>query len=52
MKRKEKFLKIAFLDRDGTLVKEYPDEEWAFIQKPEFIEGTVEGLKNLKELGY
>ena len=45
-------MKIAFLDRDGTLVKDYPDKDWAFVKTPEIMEGTVEGLKVLKELGY
>lgn len=26
VKMKPSYLKIAFLDRDGTLIKDYPDE--------------------------
>ncbi len=44
--------KIAFLDRDGTLNKDYPDQQWADIKVPELLEGTIEGLWKLKELGY
>ncbi len=32
-------MKIAFLDRDGTIIKDYPDREWANIKTPEFLEG-------------
>ena len=28
VKMKPSYLKIAFLDRDGTLIKDYPDEKW------------------------
>ena len=45
-------MKIAFLDRDGTISKEYPDEEWNSITEPILLEGTIEGLKKIKEKGY
>ena len=48
----KKSLKIAFLDRDGTIIKDYPDEKWREIKEPEFLEGSIEGLKELKEMGY
>ena len=49
---KPSYLKVAFLDRDGTLIKDYPDEKWREIKEPEFLEGSIEGLKRLKEMGY
>ena len=52
VKMKPSYLKIAFLDRDGTLIKDYPDEKWRGIKEPEFLEGSIEGLKRLKEMGY
>ena len=52
VKMKPSYLKIAFLDRDGTLIKDYPDEKWREIKEPEFLEGSMEGLKRLKEMGY
>ena len=52
VKMKPSYLKIAFLDRDGTLIKDYPDEKWREIKGPEFLEGSIEGLKRLKEMGY
>ena len=44
--------KAIFLDRDGTIIKDYPDEKWREIKEPEFLEGSIEGLKRLKEMGY
>lgn len=52
VKMKPSYLKIAFLDRDGTLIKDYPDEKLREIKEPEFLEGSIEGLKRLKEMGY
>ena len=25
-------MKVAFLDRDGTIIKDYPDREWANVK--------------------
>lgn len=43
---------IAFLDRDGTIIKDYPDEEWRTVTEPEFMEGAITGMKALGELGF
>lgn len=45
-------MKAAFLDRDGTIIKDYPDETWAEICEPEFLAGSIEGLRRLNEMGY
>lgn len=45
-------LKAAFLDRDGTIVQEYPDAEWANVWEPIFLDGAIEGLKALQEREY
>ncbi|MDO5713013.1 MAG: HAD-IIIA family hydrolase [Tissierellia bacterium] len=45
-------MKVAFLDRDGTLNKDYPDDRWAEIKEPEILPGTIEGLKYLKKKGF
>lgn len=45
-------LKVAFLDRDGTLNKDYPDSEWCNKKEPEILAGTLNGLRYLKEKGY
>ena len=44
--------KIAFLDRDGTISKEYPDEEWRYVNNPILLNNTIEGLKVIRDLGY
>ena len=45
-------MKVAFIDRDGTIVKDYPDDQWRHISEPEYLEGAIEGLKGLQEMGY
>ncbi len=46
-------LKIAFLDRDGTLILEPVDtEQIDLVEKVQVLPGVVEGLKRLKEEGY
>ena len=44
--------KIAFLDRDGTISKEYSDEEWKNINTPILLNNSIKGLKIIKDLGY
>lgn len=46
------FIKIAFFDRDGTIIKDYPDAEWGSIKKPEFINGAFEALRHVLNRGY
>ena len=45
-------LKVAFLDRDGTIVREYDDEGWIGRTEPEILENSVEGLKVMSQKGY
>lgn len=45
-------MKAAFLDRDGTIVKDYPDSEWASIKTIEFLEGSIEALKYIQNKGF
>lgn len=45
-------IKVVFLDRDGTIVKEYDDEGWINRTEPEILNGSIEALKKLNELGY
>jgi D-glycero-D-manno-heptose 1,7-bisphosphate phosphatase len=45
-------MKIAFLDRDGTIVSEYPDEVWPSISVPEFLPGAIEALIAFQRKGY
>ena len=48
----ENHMKVAFLDRDGTIIKDYPDEVWKSIKEPEFLGGSIEGMKRLQDAGY
>lgn len=45
-------LKVAFFDRDGTIIKDYPDHEWTNIKRPEFLEGAIRTLKEVLNKGY
>ncbi|WP_100065454.1 D-glycero-alpha-D-manno-heptose-1,7-bisphosphate 7-phosphatase [Miniphocaeibacter massiliensis] len=45
-------MRVAFLDRDGTINKDYSDEKWRVIKEPEILEGSIEGLKYLKRQGF
>ncbi len=45
-------MRIAFLDRDGTIVEDYKDELWSDVTEPVFLDGTIEGLKKIKQKGY
>lgn len=38
--------KAIFLDRDGTLIKDYPDLEWANVVHPEIFPDTITTLRN------
>ena len=45
-------MKVAFLDRDGTIIKDYPDKDWVNIKAPEFLDGSIKALKHFKEKGF
>ena len=45
-------MKIAFLDRDGTISRDYPDEVWRQIRYPEILPGSLQGMKHIEEKGY
>lgn len=45
-------MKVAFLDRDGTIISDYPDHEWKNKTEPEFLAGSIQALAELKSLGY
>lgn len=45
-------MKIAFLDRDGTINLDYPDMDWKNIENPVLLEGAITGMKYLREKGF
>jgi imidazoleglycerol-phosphate dehydratase/histidinol-phosphatase len=45
-------IRIAFLDRDGTLIQEPPDEQVDSLAKIELVPGVIPALLRLKEAGY
>lgn len=45
-------MKVAFLDRDGTIIEDYEDEMWRNVMDPVFIDGSIDALKIIKEKGY
>lgn len=45
-------MKIAFLDRDGTINRDYADAEWRNISEPEILVGSFEGMRSIIEKGY
>ena len=45
-------MKVAFVDRDGTINKDYKDETWGYIKEPEFISDSLETLKEIRNRSY
>ena len=45
-------MNVVFLDRDGTIIVEPPDEQVDSLEKLEFIPGVVQGLRLLQDRGY
>lgn len=45
-------MKVAFVDRDGTIIKDYEDEKWKSVIEPEFLDGALEALKEIRNKGY
>jgi imidazoleglycerol-phosphate dehydratase/histidinol-phosphatase len=45
-------LKVAFVDRDGTIVEEPPDEQVDSLEKIRFMPGVIPGLIELGRAGF
>jgi D-glycero-D-manno-heptose 1,7-bisphosphate phosphatase len=45
-------VRAAFLDRDGTLIKDYPDTEWSTRTEPEWLPQAFEAAAAIAALGY
>ena len=45
-------MKVAFLDRDGTINRDYPDAEWARVTVPELLPGALAAMRGFRARGY
>jgi imidazoleglycerol-phosphate dehydratase / histidinol-phosphatase len=45
-------MKVVFIDRDGTIIAEPPDEQIDSLEKLELIPGAIEGLRLLVDRGF
>jgi imidazoleglycerol-phosphate dehydratase / histidinol-phosphatase len=45
-------MKVVFVDRDGTLIREAPDEQVDSLEKLELIPGVIGGLRMLVNFGF
>lgn len=45
-------MRVAFFDRDGTIIEDYPDHDWTGIEHPVFIDGSINTLKEVMKKGY
>jgi len=52
MSRKQDKRRILFIDRDGTLIAEPPDEQVDSLEKLELMPGVIPALLQLKAAGY
>ena len=43
---------VAFLDRDGTIIVDYPDIQWTRVHEPTFLEGATSALQNIRAKGF
>ena len=44
--------KILFIDRDGTLIEEPPDQQIDSLQKLRLVAGVIPALLQLRDAGY
>ncbi|WP_225986064.1 HAD family hydrolase [Psychrobacillus glaciei] len=45
-------MRVAFFDRDGTIIEDYPDHGWTGIEHPVFIDGSINTLREVTRKGY
>ncbi|GKV56129.1 D,D-heptose 1,7-bisphosphate phosphatase [Sporosarcina sp. NCCP-2222] len=45
-------MKVAFFDRDGTIIKDYLDEEWTGVSEPVFLPDAIDTLRQVRQKGY
>lgn len=52
VKRGDRVMKVAFFDRDGTIIRDYPDSDWRYVEQPEFFSDSIQTLKEVIHKGY
>ena len=45
-------MKVAFFDRDGTIIEDYADHKWTDIKNPVFLADSIQTLKSVDQRGY
>jgi imidazoleglycerol-phosphate dehydratase / histidinol-phosphatase len=45
-------MKVVFIDRDGTIIVEPPDEQVDSLEKLELIPGAIQGMRMIQDRGY
>ncbi len=45
-------MNVAFFDRDGTLIEDYPDDQWTQITSPVFLPNSIQTLQRVQQRGY
>lgn len=45
-------MQVAFLDRDGTITRDHPDDQWGKVVEPVFLDGAIEALRRMRAKGY
>lgn len=45
-------MEVAFVDRDGTINKDFRDDDWRHISEPELLDDSLEALKFIRQKGY
>ena len=40
-------MKVVFLDRDGTIIKDYPEFQWPDVHGAKCLAGSRNGMKQL-----
>lgn len=45
-------MKVAFFNRDGTIIEDYPDHKWTYLKNPVFLADSIQTLKRVNQEGY
>ncbi|GAK02168.1 D-glycero-D-manno-heptose 1,7-bisphosphate phosphatase [Geomicrobium sp. JCM 19037] len=45
-------MRVAFFDRDGTIIEDVPDKEWGRVESPVWIRGAMDTLEAVRGKGF